>query len=426
MLLAALFFAGGIIVGAYCWRPASWWLVAAAAFLAAAAYLTRRTTRLSAHMSHLVVLLAMAALGALAVQSRDASSTGPDLAPYCRGDEVTIVGHIAHEGGIRPGAGGLRQVLDLESETLDAGAGPMPLVATIRLSAYSKRAFAESDAESSVAALSTLFQYGQRLRFATRLREPHNFGNPGAFDYRGYLAREGVAALGSISAEKVEVLPGFAGTRLAAWRSRARQSVIVRIDRLWGAERGALINAMLVGDKSQLGRSTNLLFQRTGAYHILVVSGINVGILAAPLLWLLRRLRVAEAIAGTSTLLLACAYAYLADAGAPIMRATLMLALFLGARLLYRERSILNAVGAAALGLLALDPRAVFDASFQLTFICVLVIAGIAVPLMQRTSEKVRRRCAIWIRRLTISRCRREWSSFASTCACSAAAWASS
>jgi competence protein ComEC len=73
------------------------------------------------------------------------------------------------------------------------------------------------------------------------------------------------------------------------------------------------------------------------------------------------------------------------------MRATLMLALFLGARLLYRERSILNAVGAAALGLLALDPRAVFDASFQLTFICVLVIAGIAVPLMRRTSEKVRR-----------------------------------
>ena len=68
-----------------------------------------------------------------------------------------------------------------------------------------------------------------------------------------------------------------------------------------------------------------------------------------------------------------------------------MLAVYLGARLLYRDRAALNAVGIAALVLLALDPRSLFDASFQLTFGAVLAIAGIGVPLLRRTSEAYRR-----------------------------------
>ena len=68
-----------------------------------------------------------------------------------------------------------------------------------------------------------------------------------------------------------------------------------------------------------------------------------------------------------------------------------MLTVYLGARLLYRDRAALNAVGTAALVLLALDPRSLFDASFQLTFGAVLAIAGIGVPLLRRTSEAYRR-----------------------------------
>ena len=64
-----------------------------------------------------------------------------------------------------------------------------------------------------------------------------------------------------------------------------------------------------------------------------------------------------------------------------------MLALYLGARLFYRQRSMLNAIGAAALGVLIVDPKALLGASFQLTFLCVLLIAAIGVPLLERTSQ---------------------------------------
>jgi len=88
---------------------------------------------------------------------------------------------------------------------------------------------------------------------------------------------------------------------------------------------------------------------------------------------------------------LAVAYALLTDVGAPIWRATLMLTLYLGARLLYREKSMLNALGAAALGLLALNPQVLFGASFQLTFLCVLLIVTVGVPLLERTSQPYHR-----------------------------------
>jgi competence protein ComEC len=67
-----------------------------------------------------------------------------------------------------------------------------------------------------------------------------------------------------------------------------------------------------------------------------------------------------------------------------------MLAIYLCTRLLYRERALLNALGAAALVLMVADPRTVTDSSFQLTFLSVLAICGIAVPLIERTSQPYR------------------------------------
>ena len=54
---------------------------------------------------------------------------------------------------------------------------------------------------------------------------------------------------------------------------------------------------------------------------------------------------------------------------------------------MYRERVMLNAIGAAAIGVLVFDPHALFGASFQLTFLAVLIIAAIGAPILERTTE---------------------------------------
>jgi hypothetical protein len=66
-----------------------------------------------------------------------------------------------------------------------------------------------------------------------------------------------------------------------------------------------------------------------------------------------------------------------------------MLAVYLGVRLLYRERSMPNVLGAAALALMVADPKVFLGASFQLTFLAVFLVAAIAVPLLERTTQPV-------------------------------------
>jgi competence protein ComEC len=151
------------------------------------------------------------------------------------------------------------------------------------------------------------------------------------------------------------------------------------------------MDAMLIGERAFIEPQTNLEFQKSGTFHVLVVSGMNVSILALVIFWIARRLRAGEWLASIITVMVSFAYAALCDGGAPILRATFMLAIYLVARLIYRGRSPLNALGVAAAGVLLVDPAGLLDASFVMTFLCVLIIAGIGVPLLERISEPWRR-----------------------------------
>jgi competence protein ComEC len=116
-----------------------------------------------------------------------------------------------------------------------------------------------------------------------------------------------------------------------------------------------------------------------------VVSGLHVTLLAGAVFWAARRLRLREWLATLLTLGLATGYAVLTGFGAPVQRALWMTAIFLVARLLSRDRSVLNGLGAAALGVLVWSPASLFESSFQMTFLAVMAIGGIAVPLGERS-----------------------------------------
>ncbi|MGI9102860.1 MAG: ComEC/Rec2 family competence protein [Terriglobales bacterium] len=383
-------FAAGLLLASRVWRPPLWWAVAALAFFVAALVLRRSRPRIALCLG----LCTVAALGCVAWAGRtehwSQSTSAQAIAPYLDGQEVIITARATHDGIVRAAGDDRRQMVDVETEMIAGeGARATSLPAGVRLTIYSREESEDGDAPESTA--HHVFLYGERLRFAAKLREPRNFGNPGAWDYRTYLADGGVSALASVRSDRVELLPGFSGSRASEWRYRARRSVLARIHALWTPRSAALIDAMVIGDKAGIDRDTRTAFQRTGVFHILVVSGMNVGMLAVVIFWVLRRLRVSDVVSSALTVAASFGYAALTDLGAPILRATLMLSVYLGARLLYRERAVSNALGAAALVLLAMDPRALFDASFQLTFVSVVAIAAIGVPLLERTSQPYRR-----------------------------------
>ncbi|TMC47796.1 MAG: ComEC family competence protein, partial [Chloroflexi bacterium] len=398
MLWAAVAYSVGIVAGVYLWRPVLWWVVGALAVAMAAAYFVQRRVWLGRGLTLGAVFL----VGALHVQVRGAStSLDTKIQEFADGRQLQITAHVVRDGKLRPGSfGETRQTVDVETEevAVDA-ASAVPVHSGIRLNIYAphpKEAPEEGGEQAPGATPIRFFVYGERIRFPARLRPPRNFRNPGAFDYEAYLATKGIAALGSAKAENVEVLPGFAGARIQFWRSRMHRSVIAKVHELWPARQAALIDAMVIGEEAFIDRDTRMDFQRSGTYHILVVSGMNVSILAFVVFWTMRRLRVGEIPATFLTVGFCVGYAFLTEVGAPVWRATLMCAIYLGTRLLYRERAMVNALGAAALGLLVFEPRELFTASFQMTFVCVLIVAAIGLPLLERTSEFYKQALAHW------------------------------
>jgi competence protein ComEC len=383
MLWAAVAYSSGIIAGVYAWRPASWWIAAAIAFFAAGFYFVRRRKYLGAGLALGAFFLA----GALHIQLRGfAAPLDTSLQPFAD-QPIEMTAHVTHEGKLGEASRNeVRQSFDVETEKIVGENGTqIPVRAGVRLGVYADRASAMR-----------LFHYGERLRLSVKLKLPRNFRNPGAFDYQGYLAAKGIAALGSAKEEDVQLLPGFAGSRMELWRTRIHSSIIAKVHTLWPPPQAALIDAMVIGEEAFIDRDTRIDFQRSGTYHILVVSGMNVTILAFVTFWTLRRLRLPEVPATLLTIFCCILYALLTEVGAPVWRATLMCAIYLGTRLLYRDRAMINALGAAALGLLVFDPRQLFTASFQMTFICVLIVAAVGIPLLERTSQLHRRALAYW------------------------------
>jgi len=116
-----------------------------------------------------------------------------------------------------------------------------------------------------------------------------------------------------------------------------------------------------------------------------VVSGFHLAIVAACLFWIARRLRLPRVPATLLTILVSFAYALFTGFATPVQRSLWMVTLYLIGRLFYRDRGPLNTIGFAALCLLAVSPRSLFDASLQMTLLAVISIAGVAAPLLQST-----------------------------------------
>lgn len=392
LFYAAISLSLGLWTGLRAWRPPLWWIVAIVAFILAALWFARRRSWLAKFLALATWFL----FGALLIQIRARPAVDPRLLALADNHPVILTAHVVREGYTHSyGPFSTRQSIDVETEQIESEGIASPIHAGIRLSLYQRiddRNSASGQESPTLSTEPTLnFTYGARLRIPAKLHLARNFRNPGAFDYESYLRENGINALGSAQAADIESLPGFSGHRTSLWRAHVHSSIIAKIHQLWPAQQATLMDAMVLGEESFLRNSTRTEFQRSGTYHLLVVSGMNLSILAFAIFWTLRQLRLDDALAAVTTVVISFAYAFIVGVGPPVWRAALMLAIYLGARLLYRGRNMLNAIGAAAIGVLIADPDAIFGASFQLTFLAVFIIAAIGAPLLGRSTEPYKR-----------------------------------
>ncbi len=209
---------------------------------------------------------------------------------------------------------------------------------------------------------------GQRWRGELKLKRPRGLANPGSFNYEAWLARHRFAATGYLRDTDLQALsPVFAGWQ--GWRQAVADSLSYSV--LDSDVRGVLL-ALGNGDRSGISQQRWQQFQRYGLNHLVVISGLHVGLVAG-LGFLLGRLlgrRAAHVLAA----MLALLYSMLAGFALPTQRALVMLASVQLVALAGRRVAPARSLSAALLGVALLDPLATHSAGFWLSFGAVALI----------------------------------------------------
>jgi competence protein ComEC len=227
---------------------------------------------------------------------------------------------------------------------------------------------------------------GDEVTVLTLARLPLSYKDDGAFNRREFLAQQQIDLLATLRASSLLHRIASSPTTPAILLARARAKARARLDALFAASpaTSSILRAMLLGDRSFVDRSESVDFQKTGVFHVLVVAGLHLGALVFFLYWFTRRLRLPQPFATPLILLALLAYISIVEQRPPVLRAGLMTAIVMLGGYFYRRLELLNSAALAVLILLVARPHSIFDGSFQLSFLAIGCIAGVALPVIDR------------------------------------------
>ncbi len=271
---------------------------------------------------------------------------------------------------------------EIDLQGVDYQGATMPIIGGLRLS-YSARSPTD-------AAILPQLHAGDAIDVIAEARRPPFFRDEGAFDRRANLATQDIDLIATLRSPKLLQKASATSrqsisTRIARIRARLRDEV----DSLLApdGQSAATLRAMLLGDRTFIDRDESTAFQKTGVFHILVVAGLHVGALAALIFWATRKLRLAPTLTIIFVVSILLAYVAIVEVRAPVLRATLMACAVVLGGFFYRRLDLLNSAALAALAILVVRPLAIRDSSFQLSFIAIGCIAGLAIPWLAATIQ---------------------------------------
>jgi competence protein ComEC len=223
---------------------------------------------------------------------------------------------------------------------------------------------------------------GQQWQLTVRLKRANGMMNPGGFDYEGWLFEKGIRATGYVRASGSNSLLGEV-KGVKASMGRVRQQLDEQIEAaLAGSSVVGIVKALAIGSRKMITPEQWEIFRKTGTSHLVAISGLHIGLVAALVFFLVRRgfafggmSRIAPyQLAAAASIVAAALYAALADFSLPTQRALLMVGVVMLAIIWRRGVYSMHTFSIALIGVLLLNPFAVNSASFWLSFGAVSLI----------------------------------------------------
>ncbi|WP_280150853.1 DNA internalization-related competence protein ComEC/Rec2 [Piscinibacter sp. XHJ-5] len=324
-----------------------------------------------------LALIGMVAIGFASAGWRAAERLSHALPAALEGEDVHVTGIVASLP--QRGASGLRFRFEVEEARHRGEAVRLPPL--LQVGWYS--GFQE---DAVLTPSQQELRAGQRWRFVLRLRAPHGHLNPHGFDHELQLFEQGIGATAYVRDAPAQLLHRAAGYPIERWRQGVRDAIEAQVPDRRAA---GVLAALSVGDQSAIDREDWELFRQTGIAHLVSISGLHITMfawgagLAIAALW--RRSHRAMAwwpaplAAQWGGLAAALLYALCSGWGVPSQRTVWMLSTVTVLQALGRRWPWPLVLLAAAVVVTALDPWALLQPGFWLSFV--------AVGLLMASSE---------------------------------------
>jgi competence protein ComEC len=372
---AAMAFVLGIAAGLTTPMTTGFWMIIGAVALAGAVGLSRMRHLHLAAMS--AALVAVLAIGAVHVRFAYGSIDENHIATFTPNRSIlaTVRGHVVTAPKvIKSGlVGGYprpdRTNFILDADSISAG-GTWPEVSGL--------------VRVSIDSTNTNLLPGQRVELIGtigRFKEPDN---PGQMDWSQYARRTRVFVQMSAPSDQGATvidkapLPWVTET---FWRLRAatRQHLLACGD----SDQGDLLGALILGERDPALRSLNDTMARAGIAHFISISGLHVGVFLWFVYFICSLMQFTPRRSAIIVLIVLGIYLMLAETRAPLLRAAIMATAFCISIITHRRYTSLNALAAAAIILLTIDPLQILSAGFQLSFAIVAGLIILHAPLQQ-------------------------------------------
>ncbi|HZK18790.1 MAG TPA: DNA internalization-related competence protein ComEC/Rec2 [Clostridia bacterium] len=328
--------------------------------------------------SFFVILALFTMLGA-AMGKIAAEKSETPLAEYA-GHYVTVIGTVIQDPDVRPE----KIYLVLKCQEVQTGMGHEKIsgLVRVRIPVGSEQIITDTQEKTkktgSGGAGSSddkpTFAYGDVIKVNGLLNVPEPPGNPGAFDYKAYLSRQGIG-VELYAREYTDVKGDVRFARLVADVNPVTALALSFKGRLTGVidtsfsrDKAALLKGIMLGERGMIDRETRDTFVDTGTIHLLCVSGFHVGLVMAVMILFCRLLRLNSRKTLFLTVPVLVFYALMAGLTPSVMRATIMATTFLVAHSLDRDRDWPTTLALAALIILVFNPLALLNPGFQLSF----------------------------------------------------------
>ncbi len=234
---------------------------------------------------------------------------------------------------------------------------------------------------------------GDKIEFQARVKEPTSYHNPGVFDYKRYLRRQGIWGKTYVhSCESIKILHKAHPDFLEKIRNKLTDSITA--DKTKNKD---ILLALLLGTKTITSKNKTLI-RNTGVSHLFVISGTHFGVMCAMVFFIasllsgfIPRLYLTfpkQKIAAFFTIIFASFYLILVSSSPSVNRAGLMVLLFLLSLILNRQKHFLYILIISASFNLLWNPLELYNCSFQFSYLCVLILAFLYPRLAEQTHLK--------------------------------------